>query len=278
MIRIFMPGSEWLFCKIYTGENEVEFILKDCVYKLVNDLRGKGIIDKWFFIRYKDSMGFHLRLRFHIPDISNVFNVILVVNEYFSPFVNNDVAIVQYDTYIRELERYGAELIEETESLFCMDSDWVLNAIKISDYQGEGDRWKFALSIMDGYLDEFGFSTKSKQIFSSLRRDAYRKEFGFDKAEDIRQIDKKYREMRILINNLLDNTKQRQKELVLRELANKIGHSISSVDLTDYLASVLHMSMNRLFIENNRFNEMMIFDFLSRYYESLLARQKYSLG
>lgn len=43
-----MPGSEWLFCKIYTGENEVEFILKDCVYKLVNDLRGKGIIDKWF--------------------------------------------------------------------------------------------------------------------------------------------------------------------------------------------------------------------------------------
>lgn len=97
-------------------------------------------------------------------------------------------------------------------------------------------------------------------------------------AEDIRQIDKKYREMKILINNLLDNTKQRQKELVLRELANKIGHSISSVDLTDYLASVLHMSMNRLFIENNRFNEMMIFDFLSRYYESLLARQKYSLG
>lgn len=32
-------------------------------------------------------MGFHLRLRFHIPDISNVFNVILVVNEYFSPLL-----------------------------------------------------------------------------------------------------------------------------------------------------------------------------------------------
>lgn len=69
--RIFIPGSEWLYFKIYTGTKTGDDILKNEVYDFVHDLRRKNIIDQWFFVRYNDP-DFHLRLRLHINNTCNL--------------------------------------------------------------------------------------------------------------------------------------------------------------------------------------------------------------
>lgn len=65
MRRKFIPGSEWVYCKIYAGEHQIDTLLGTVVYDLVGGLKSEGRIDKWFFIRYRDESGFHLRLRLH---------------------------------------------------------------------------------------------------------------------------------------------------------------------------------------------------------------------
>ena len=49
-----------------------------------------------------------------------------------------------------------------------------------------------------------------------------------------------------------------------------------SIEKDDYVRSIIHMTMNRLFRSKNRLYEMVIYDFLFRYYQSALARIKYA--
>lgn len=58
---------------------------------------------------------------------------------------------------------------------------------------------------------------------------------------------------------------------VIKEIKNAL-----EIDLSDYLSSITHMTVNRLFITKNRLCEMVLFDYLYRYYDSCLARLKYN--
>lgn len=42
------------------------------------------------------------------------------------------------------------------------------------------------------------------------------------------------------------------------------------------LSSYTHMSLNRLFISKNRIYELVLYDFLRRYYTSEIAKRKYT--
>ena len=69
MERIFIPGSRWLFFKLYTGTQSADILLTRHISPFVRRLRESGAIDDFFFIRYTDPL-FHLRLRLHLPDTS----------------------------------------------------------------------------------------------------------------------------------------------------------------------------------------------------------------
>ncbi len=62
--RTFLPGSEWLYAKLYTGAATADRLLSDVVGPLVREALDSGAADRWFFIRYSDP-GRHLRLRLH---------------------------------------------------------------------------------------------------------------------------------------------------------------------------------------------------------------------
>ena len=69
MERIFIPGSRWLFFKLYTGTQSADILLTRHIGPFVRRLCESGAIDDFFFIRYTDPL-FHLRLRLHLPDTS----------------------------------------------------------------------------------------------------------------------------------------------------------------------------------------------------------------
>lgn len=46
--RMFIPGSEWLYFKIYTGTKTADSILKKELYAFVKEMIKCDLIDRWF--------------------------------------------------------------------------------------------------------------------------------------------------------------------------------------------------------------------------------------
>ena len=88
MERIFIPGSRWLFFKLYTGTQSADILLTRHIGPFVRRLRENGAIDDFFFIRYTDPL-FHLRLRLHLPDTSRYGEVFGAFYETFQPCVES---------------------------------------------------------------------------------------------------------------------------------------------------------------------------------------------
>ena len=116
--RTFIPGSEWVYLKLYTGTKTADNILKSELFTFIREMLNNGIVDKWFFISYVDP-DFHIRLRLHLKDtriFSCIFNRFF---DYFQPLVYSGLVWnIQCDTYQREIERYGVNTISMVEDLF----------------------------------------------------------------------------------------------------------------------------------------------------------------
>ncbi|MDR2057706.1 MAG: hypothetical protein LBP83_05390 [Dysgonamonadaceae bacterium] len=73
--------------------------------------------------------------------------------------------------------------------------------------------------------------------------------------------------------------KRRSKKLspVIKQLTYKMRKNEPNVQLNNLLISYLHMMLNRLFRSKNRVHELILYDFLHRYYTSEMAKQKYAI-
>lgn len=145
----------------------------------------------------------------------------------------------------------------------------------------ETKRWLNALILVDDTLSAYGLDVNQKFLLMMQQRDSFRKEFGFTTIPYIRQLNNKYRESRYLIQQALESdllSEYADLLLVRKHNIRDLVDKFSSEDrtlLVRSLPSMIHMSMNRLFVSSNRLCEMLIYDFLCRYYESLIAQAKY---
>lgn len=282
--RRFILGSEWIYCKIYTGEKNADTILSKDILELNRTLIKQKLIDKCFFIRYSD-VDFHIRLRYHVTSNENITTVISQLFQKFnSEIQNRRIHKLTYDTYVREVERYCESTYEYTETLFSIDSQSIISLLNyIYPLQDKYDlRWEIALILLDDTLDAAEYTLEQKKAFAEQRRDGYRHEFGITNIDAIRQFNNKFRTNKASIihtmqRNLQEeisrelNERKRQMMYVIKEIKNAL-----EIDLSDYLSSITHMTVNRLFITKNRLCEMVLFDYLYRYYDSCLARLKYN--
>ena len=69
MDRFYLLGSKWLYLKIYTGIKVGEDLLIKDIYPIVIQLKKKGYVSEFFFIRYSDP-DFHFRVRIKMIDTS----------------------------------------------------------------------------------------------------------------------------------------------------------------------------------------------------------------
>ena len=110
--RKFIPGSQWLYFKIYTGVKTADEVLAHTIRPFLRELYAERWIDGSFFIRYNDP-DFHIRLRLHIDRFENYAPIFRRFEASFQPLVENGAVIrVLCDTYVREIERYGADTME----------------------------------------------------------------------------------------------------------------------------------------------------------------------
>ncbi|PSL49403.1 thiopeptide-type bacteriocin biosynthesis protein [Chitinophaga niastensis] len=290
--RSFYPGSEWMYIKIYTGTKWADKLLKNELLNLVTSLQQDNIIRQWFFIRYQDPEN-HLRIRFYNnsdPDFTQT--VTRKLNELFAYHLENDIIQkIQYDTYIREIERYGEQLIGLTEEFFYHDSNAVVQLLALIR-NGDEDyyRWLFAIAGVNHLLNDFGFTPSSKLQLLTQLQGMFFQEFNGNNSLNI-QLNNKYRENSKLItavlqtapdelllppeairifNNRSDAVKKIHSAIIHLVNAGEVDENIYNQLLPDYI----HLFLNRLFIANNRLHELVIYHYLMKHYTSAIARKK----
>lgn len=288
--RTFPPGSEWLYAKLYTGTATADRVLREVIRPLTAKALQSGAADRWFFIRYTDP-DFHLRLRLHGDPQRLSAEVLPALRAATAPLLNDgSVWGLQLDTYVPEWERYGGpEGIRAAEELFRMDSEAVLALVE-TFHRDDGDaRWRLALRGIHLLLDDLGLDLDKKYEVISRARDGFAKEFGMDKTLRI-QLGQRFRKERHVIVEDLTADPDSGHWLapgfaILRERSERIiaaaeqlhalhrpGTGFPSVD--QLAASFIHMHVNRLLRSAHRAQELVLYDYLARVYESWSARTR----
>jgi thiopeptide-type bacteriocin biosynthesis protein len=286
----FFLGEEWLYYKFYCGPKTGDRLLGQCLLPLVDELERMGQIDRWFFIRYADP-GSHIRFRLHLTQTDHLGPILLALKDRLAPLVSQGLVWrTQTDTYQRELERYGRLSMVQSEAFFHFDSRMVAGIVALLDGDaGEELRWHLALRASDRLLDDFDLSLAEKADFIAEFRDGYGREFGMNK--DLKQrLEGKYRQNRKIIEQVLGAEASSgdahqgfyqlidERSRALRPLATEINGLVlepdAGISRKELLQSYLHMMNNRFFRSRQRLHELVLYDFLSLYYRSQLAREK----
>jgi thiopeptide-type bacteriocin biosynthesis protein len=288
--RIFIPGDNWIYFKIYTGIKTADWIIADKFFPVIKRLREDKFIDKFIFIRYNDP-DFHVRLRFLLSNDTYFSNIIDVVNNTLKPIVEKQLVWkIQLDTYQREMERYNPYLVEDTESLFSIDSICIIQIIRqLQKIQDEKYRWMISLLLTDKLLSDLDFTLEQKKDLMISTDNAFKTEFGFNQFNS-KQFNEKYRVNKstvesVLKGNIIDDNFNKLNKIVCQRSAKMepIIRNIQKViklkrlSIRDYVGSYMHMTMNRLFRTDNRLHELIIYDFMRRYYISQIAINKQEL-
>ncbi|MGO4290172.1 lantibiotic dehydratase [Chitinophaga sp. RAB17] len=281
--RNFPPGSEWLYVKIYCGTKWMDKLLINELQPLINRLQTAELTDYWFFIRFRDP-DHHLRIRFHLPHYPDSSPVIIQqLQEVIAPYLENDIVQkIQFDTYIRELERYGADVMELSEQFFFHDSVAVVRLLSLISGTETSDRWLLAMKGADDLLTHFGYGPLMKlQLFRELQQQFFAEHYG--DAALLRQLNNKYRQHTRLITTVLDNNGNdytlpaasaeilHARGAALRDLAGKVT-AVRASATAALLPHYLHMFLNRMFSANARLQELVIYHYLMKYYASKVAR------
>jgi len=283
------PGSQWHYIKIYCGVKTAENILIDVLKPIIESLVEEGIIAKWFFIRYADP-DHHIRVRF-LGGGTFYAEITEKLNEALACYLQNHLIWkIQTDTYNRELERYGAENMENSETIFFYDSTATVQILSLLEGD-EGDelRWQFAIKGVDEFLNSFALSLSEKKELMASISGNFLKEFNADNSETKKQLGSKYRDIRSKIDLATQTVLSEEHEFysiwkIFRVRSENLVGCIAhlnqlyasnklSVHKSDLIASYLHMFLNRFLRSKQRLQEMVIYDMLHQHYKSLLARQ-----
>jgi lantibiotic biosynthesis protein len=289
--RSFVPGSEWLYVKAYTGTASADRILTDAVSPVVAKLRDDGMIDRWFFLRYADP-DHHLRLRLHGEPAALREHALPLVTDALAPHLGDGtVWKVSTDTYEREVERYGGDAgIDLAERIHAADSDAVLQVLGMldSDTYGEsapGARWKLCLYATDRLLADAGLDVQQRRDWAKSGAAGYRPEYPNAPNLDP-GIGQRWRSERADVTALLDDTSEhlceparlvfRQRSDLTAPLLDELAARSRRGELTQsyhhLLHSFSHLNAVRLLRSAARTHELILLSFLDRHYASQIAR------
>jgi thiopeptide-type bacteriocin biosynthesis protein len=287
--RSFAPGSEWLYAKLYTGHATADQVLREVVAPVVAEATASGAARRWFFIRYGDPE-WHVRLRLQ-GEPGALAGVLPLLHRAAAPLLDDGrMWRMQLDTYEREVERYGGPRgVELSEELFCADSEAVLAIVEtLSGDEGADARWRLALRGIDRLFDDLGLDLAGRRRVIETARPSFAREFGGGVALD-KQLGDKYRRLRNELEALLaagadddwlgpglaafDRRSQRAAAAAAALRAAEAEGALTT-PLLDLAGSYMHMHVNRLARSAARAQELVLYDFLKRLYESRAARAK----
>ncbi|SEO36443.1 thiopeptide-type bacteriocin biosynthesis domain-containing protein [Mucilaginibacter gossypiicola] len=284
--RQFFPGDEWLYVKLYCGVKTAEQVIGNELIQLSKKLYHEDLIDQWFYVRYADPEP-HIRFRVHLASVFALGRVIQSINSCFSALIRSkQIWKVQFDTYERELERYGEASIELVEQLFFNDSLAIASLISRTDMTEnfEEVRWLWGLLSIDRLLIDFDFHLAQKIELMEMLAAVSNTDIN-DNNLFSKQLTFKYRHYRnkieglftagaLIVGDDLLMYRSLNNKPVTSLLAELISSGTVQHDLNLLVISLIQMSMNRLFKTRQRVHELGVYDFLLLYYKSVLQNEE----
>ncbi|MEU5735084.1 lantibiotic dehydratase [Streptomyces antimycoticus] len=121
----------WLYGKLYTYANRQDEVLTEHLPRLLAAL--PPAVDRWFFIRYADPAGAHLRLRFHGDPATLHGELLPGVLDWVEQLRDLRLAgAFIIDGYEPETHRYGGhEALDAAETVFHHDSVAALEQLRL---------------------------------------------------------------------------------------------------------------------------------------------------
>ena len=281
----YLPGSKWLYLRIYTGHKNADKILEEILYPRWKEIHNQGFSDTWFFIRYADP-DFHLRFRVEVHHKPAFIELLANINHDLMEMIHSSLVWkTELGTYVPETERYGERSMKYAEEVFSSDSNAYIQLLNSGLLDKDiNSRWLYALASAEYLLSDFKYSLADrKELLLQLNRN-FGSEFGKDKNL-AGQLSAKFRDHRQQINALLSTDNNNPLLFPLKDRSADSAPAIRNifelherdrmdVKRNDLLSSLIHMSLNRIFPNNNRQHEMLIYDLLFRYYKSQLMRDR----
>lgn len=276
--RLFAPGSEWTYFKLYGGTASLDRLLRDEVGPLARSLVARGAADRWFFIRYADPE-FHLRVRMRgdSPTLREALEAL--TTEALERGVIHDACV---GTYRRELERYGgADGLDAAERLFHADSDAVVELLSMFSpgTEGQEERWQIGLLGTDQLMRNLGLEPEQRLEQIVRAREALEREHR-PSAATRQRLGDRFRARRADLERLLELTPEAEHSLApgvaalarrsnrIEPIAAELSHLWQCGRLDASPASLapsfVHMWLDRLHRSDNRAHEWVTYDLLAR--------------
>jgi len=202
--EMMQHDMDWLYVRIYCRREEADELLLSLVAPCMRTLQARGLITKFFFIRYFEG-GFHLRLRCCgqksdlLGPVRDELNARL--DAYFmqhgvalsgpldwgpngmndqtwqsrqeqnatGPTFSRPVPSYEYDRYEPEIERYGGLLgLQISEQHFMHCSETVLRVLE-HERLGAGSRRNAALLLLHALAGAFQLTNQEKARLFELQ-------------------------------------------------------------------------------------------------------------
>jgi lantibiotic biosynthesis protein len=284
-VRSYLPGSEWLYAKLYGGSNRQDELIGGELKEFCQKVMGEGLADGSYFIRYQDTEP-HLRLRFHGQPARLAGELLPRLSEW-SAHLQNQGLLTRFvlDTYEPETERYGGPaLIGGAERLFAADSATVAHLVSLLRFgKMSMPAEKVAVLSLVDYLSAFGLTLEKQFQWLDLQygHKEFLEEFRPQRGDYLKLLSGHHDNDRPGLLAHPDGQHLAQVFAMRRPAVQQYAAAVRAAEAQgeaanrpdDILASVLHMHINRLLgIDRARERKVMI---LARHaLNSLLQFQK----
>ena len=236
--------NDWLYLELYCSSYATIDILK-----YINDfILVERAVKQFFFVRY-NTIDNHLRVRFKIKSASGKKFIIQSLAK-----LKHNCTISKYIIlpYAPEVERYGGyDLLRVAEQLFDLDSRNVIkdiinqNLTQIEAQLLSILKIKFFLELIDFDIEQMLFICETNIL-------SFSKEFNLDR-QTRNLFNKEYKSNISKLNNFKCSD-----FIITSKLKNTLHKNLkkNKISKINYVSLLIHMSMNRHFIEDQRFNEL----------------------
>lgn len=270
--RDYMLGSQWVYLKIYCHPGSTNHLLVQKILPRIRAWEPRHLLS-WFFIRYIDS-GHHIRLRLRVEEGALELILRELKADLSGAFRFQLIREYQADTYRRELERYGADIIEQVEDLFCVSSELIVAFIRRSLAKGFMFSYhSLAFVTVCSMVEACWVLLEDQILFLQQMSGSFYAEFSTDKLLRV-DLDRKYRSIKSEISGLLKNDRYFRALRIMkwadcfRLTQNRLlaaAEAFAADRKTQLLADLIHMHLNRLFTEKQRNQELVIYYCLYKY-------------
>lgn len=267
-----LPGNDWLYFEIYCHPQSSNSLLTEKLEPLIQ--AHAEAVQSWFFIRYLNP-AYHLRFRLQLKPETDSYAVIKSFSGAMKDwFDDGKIVDIQLKPYKREIERYGADLIERIESHFCVDSRFVL-AVLAGEWS-PSQIYHSAVQIGLEVLQALGTDLSERLSLAEFYLNNFIREHQWTPRE-FKKLNSRYSSFQKLKTQSGIEGDSPKKQQDLTRSFTRLLQDCSESRQKKLFGDLFHMLINRLFAEHQRIHEGVIYYFMVKELERCIRTEKHQL-